>query len=441
MSLSARAAQSEKASHELLIWKVLLDLWDPDTNPSGIVSLGIAENTLMHDALSKHIHENLTLSNHAFTYGDGASGSNHLKKAMSRFLNKHLNPLTPIVPAHISVTNGCSSVVEHLSWAFANPGEGFLLGQPYYGTFIEDLTARTGAKVVTVPFHGVDPLSENAVAKYEEALKAAEAKGTKVAGLVLCNPHNPLGRCYAKDVIIGLLKLCEKYKIHLISDEIYALSVWDNTVDTSVPLEPFTSCLSIDYTGIVDPTRVHVIWGMSKDFGANGIRVGALISQANRSLHAALIPVNLYSSASSIADHATANILEDDAWVETYIAENRRRLSQQYISVTSWAKENNIAYRHGVNAAFFLWVDLGSVFKSLHPNVETSDLNKTIATALLKHKIFLASGTAFGSEDPGWFRIVFSHPEDYLKEGLKRVITALQCEDALNLRALEVELS
>ncbi|KAH6603135.1 1-aminocyclopropane-2-carboxylate synthase 2 [Trichoderma cornu-damae] len=425
MSLSARAERSEKASQELILWKVLQDLWDPDTNPSGIVSLGIAENRLMHDALSKHIHEHLALSNHALTYGDGASGSNHLKKSMSRFLNKHLHPITPIEPAHISVTNGCSSVIEHLSWAFANPGEAFLLGQPYYGTFIEDLTARMGANVVPVPFHGIDPLSENAVAKYEEALVEAEAKGTKVAGLVLCNPHNPLGRCYCRNTIIGLLRLCQKHQIHFVSDEIYALSVWENTVDTDVALEPFTSCLSIDLAGVIEPSRVHVIWGMSKDFGANGIRVGALISQANQSLHAALIPVNLYSSASSISDHATANILDDDDWVESYVAENKRRLAQQYKSVVSWAKENGITYRPGVNAAFFLWVDLGGIYRSLHPNVTTGDLNKTIATALLERKVFLASGTAFGSEEPGWFRIVFSHPDDYLRLGLKRVLTAI----------------
>jgi aspartate/methionine/tyrosine aminotransferase len=425
MSLSARAEQSEQASQGLLVWQVLQDLWNPDTNPFGILSLGIAENRLMHDTLSEHIHANLALSNHAFTYGDGASGFNHLRKSMSRFLNKHFTPAVPIDPAHISITNGCSAAIEHLSWAFANPGEGYLLGQPYYGTFIEDISARTGAKVVPVPFHGIDPLSKNSVAKYEEALIRAEEGGMRVAGLVLCNPHNPLGRCYSRDTIIELLRLCEKYRVHFISDEIYALSVWENTIDIDVPLEPFTSCLSIDPAGIIEPSRVHVIWGMSKDFGANGIRVGAIISQANQSLHAALIPVSLYSSASSISQHVAANILDDDAWVESYIAENNRRLARQYESVVLWAKAKGIAYRPGVNAAFFLWVDLGSFYKSLHPDFATGDLNREISTALLKHKVFLASGTAFGSEESGWFRIVFSHPEDYLREGLKRVLTAL----------------
>ncbi|KAK5996201.1 1-aminocyclopropane-1-carboxylate synthase-like protein 1 [Cladobotryum mycophilum] len=426
MSLSIRAQAAEKISPDLLIWKVVLDLWDPESNPSGILSLGVAENTLMHAPLAKHIRDHLDLPHPSFTYGDGPGGSRRLKNAMSRFLNKHFKPVKSIEPAHISVTNGCSSAIEHLSWAFANPGEGFLLGQPYYGTFPADVSERPGAKVVPVPFHDVDPFGNEAVAKYEEALQRAEAEGTKIAGLILCNPHNPLGRCYPREVIIQLMQLCQKHEINFISDEIYGLSVWENTIDTHPLPVPFDSCLSIDTAGIIDPSRVHVIWGMSKDFGANGIRLGAIISQANPSLHVALVPIYLYSSPSSISDHATANILEDDAWVESYIAENQRLLAKHYGLVVAWANEHGITYRPGVNAAFFLWVDLGSIYKAQHPNIASTEVNKAIAESLLGHKIFLASGENFGSEEPGWFRIVFSHPEDYLQEGLRRVLTAIQ---------------
>jgi len=41
---------------------------------------------------------------------------------------------------------------------------------------------------------GVDPLSVAAVDKYEAALLKAEAQGTRVRALLVCNPHNPLGR-------------------------------------------------------------------------------------------------------------------------------------------------------------------------------------------------------------------------------------------------------
>ena len=58
------------------------------------------------------------------------------------------------------------------------------------------------------------------------------------------------------------MKLCQRHKIHLISDEIYALSVWQNP---EVPdAATFKSVLSIDTTGVIDPRLVHVLWGMSK---------------------------------------------------------------------------------------------------------------------------------------------------------------------------------
>ena len=425
MALSQRAQKAEEASRGLLIWEIIPNLWDPKTNPSGYVSLGVAENSLMHDTLAKHIHENLALSNPAFTYGDGTMGSKRLKAAVAKFLTKHLKPVKPIESAHIGMTNGCSAAIEHLSWAFADPGDGFLLGQPYYGTFIPDLSTRFNAKVLPVPFCDVDPLGEDAVKSYENVLLAAQKSGQKVAALIISHPHNPLGRCYPRGVLIELMRLCEKYKIHFISDEIYALSVWSNTIDTFPAPVEFESALSIDPTGIIDPSRVHVIWGMSKDFGANGIRIGAIISQANPTLHSAIVPVGLYSSASSISGHVTANLLEDTAWVEAYMAENQSKLSKQYERVVAWAKNSGITYSPGVNAAFFLWVDLGEAYRKKHPVPEGEDIGKVVSQALLAQKVFLASGKDFGSEKHGWFRIVFSHDNFLLDEGLKRISLAL----------------
>lgn len=425
MSLSDRAHNAEQATKGLLIWEVIPNLWDPKTNPDGIVSLGVAENTLMHDALSKHIHSNLALANPAFTYGDGTTGTKRIKAVVSRFLTRNLKPVRPIEPAHLTMTNGCSAAIEHLSWALANPGDGFLLGQPYYGTFVPDLTCRFGAKLLPVPFHDVDPLGEDAVEKYEKVLLESQAKGQRVAGLIISHPHNPLGRCYPRSVLTRLMALCEKHKMHFVSDEIYALSVFENKIDKHPVPVPFESALAIDPTGIIDPSRVHVLWGMSKDFGANGIRVGTIVSQSNPSLHAAMVAVGLYSSMSSISDHITSNVLEDDAWVEWYMAENQKRLSKQYKKAVAWANKNGITYAPGANAAFFLWVDLGNAYRTKHKLPENEDITKAVSDALLAKKIFLASGTDFGAEKPGWFRIVFSHNDDYLDEGLRRVTAAL----------------
>ncbi|KAK2728232.1 hypothetical protein CKAH01_11226 [Colletotrichum kahawae] len=406
MSLSARAESAETASNGLHIWK---------------------ENTLMSRELSEHLHQKFKLPCHSFTYGDGMTGSKRIKAALATFLNHHLHPLRPLEPGHFTITNGCSSAVEHLAWAVANPGDTFLLGRPYYNTFVPDLNLRTGCKVIPVAFDNTDPMGPEAVGYYSRALESAAAEGQRVAGLIISNPHNPLGRCYSRASLLSLMRFCSENDMHFISDEVYALSVWENKADQGLQPVPFESCLSLNTNGVLAPDRIHTIWGMSKDFGANGLRIGAVISQSNLSLHKALVGVALYSSPSSASDHIAANILEDEKWSNSFILENRTRLASRYQLMVRWANSHGIPYAPGTNAAFFLWADLGSVWKKHNSGTVTDEeLDDFLIELFLKHKVYVSSGKDFGSERAGWFRIVFSQDEVQLLTGLERVATALK---------------
>ena len=73
---------------------------------------------------------------------------------------------------------------------------------------------------------------------------------------------NHTGRCYSEDVLKAYMRLCGKLDLHLISDEIYGLSVFENPgMQNSVP---FTSILSLNAEGLMDPKKVHMQWGLSK---------------------------------------------------------------------------------------------------------------------------------------------------------------------------------
>lgn len=455
MALSQRGREWASMASDLLIWQVLKDLWDPNDNPNGFVSLGVAENALMHSEMTKYINANVKLPPLGLTYGDGGSGSRKLQATMARFLTRKLKPVTTIEASHMCITNGVSSGIEHLSGILADKGDVFLLGQPYYGAFIHDIELRPEVKAMQVAFGDVDPLSLAAVSAYEEAVRTCKERGQRVAGLMLCNPHNPLGRCYPRDYIIELMKLCQKHQIHLISDEIYALSVFRKTDQADNSVIPFTSLASIPTQGLINPALTHILYGLSKDFGANGLRLGFIVSQHNPELHKALVPVSIYSYTSSLADDIAVTLLSDDEFVDWYIAENCRRLKKNYELVAAWADRHQIEYKKGVNAAFFLWVNLGQIYsraakegaiqsestdrieaqlkktqiqQKSSPEVLPSgekwaedDMNVLVNYALISNKIFLASGAAFGSEQPGWFRIVFSQSEQNLREGLRRI--------------------
>ena len=165
-----------------------------------------------------------------------------------------------------------------------DPGDGILLGQPIYGAFNGDLQVPSNCQLIYTPFHGDDPFSVQAVDRYEQIFLQAREKGVSIKALLICNPHNPLGRCYPRETLEALMRLCQMYQIHLISDEVYALSVYGE--DSS---GGFVSILSIDPAPLgVDPALIHVLYGMSKDFAAAGLRLGCLISQNEKFLQAAL---------------------------------------------------------------------------------------------------------------------------------------------------------
>jgi aspartate/methionine/tyrosine aminotransferase len=120
---------------------------------------------------------------------------------------------------------------------------------------------------VTVPDLG-ESLSSSLIPALESAF---EKSPCPIKALVLANPHNPLGRCYSRDVLEMCLRFCNARRLHLISDEVFALSTFHSP---DLPLPVFTSILSVDSAALgCDPSRVHAVWSTSKDFGSSGIKI------------------------------------------------------------------------------------------------------------------------------------------------------------------------
>lgn len=72
------------------------------------------------------------------------------------------------------------------------------------------------------------------------------------------------------------MEFCQERGLHLISDEILALSSLNGAPDDC---PPFVSALSLTEPLVregavkIDPSRVHVVWSASKLFGSSGFRV------------------------------------------------------------------------------------------------------------------------------------------------------------------------
>ncbi|KAI9835737.1 MAG: hypothetical protein M1819_001915 [Sarea resinae] len=404
---------------------ILDDPYDPDKNPKGFVNIGTAENALKFPA-------QLELDAFNFSYGEGPWGCERLRKAMAKHMTKYFHPLKPITSDDLLFANGVTSLCEMLGYGIADPGDAILLSRPIYQAFQMDFGTKAKVQSIFTDFDGVDQFSPKAAEKYEEAFLKAKANGVSIRALLICNPHNPLGQCYPRESLIAFMELCNKYQIHLLVDEIYALSVFD--VPSDPHAVPFTSALAIDYTKHIDPSYMHVLYGMSKDNACGGLRLGCIYMQ-NTELMRAMSAMSNFHWSGNTSERIAIRMLEDEKWMSWFLDTSKERLAAKNKLVRRMLDAEGINYHRGSNAGFFIWVDLRPFLPKTvdeQGNADGWKAEATLVQSFMKAKIFLTPGAMLSAEEPGWFRLIFSQNDRVIKEGFKRLIDTIKGDGALD---------
>ncbi|PYI02047.1 acc synthase [Aspergillus sclerotiicarbonarius CBS 121057] len=390
----------------------------------GVVSFSNAENFLMHDVMLQYIRGQamVHIDDASLTYHEGPFGSSRLRTAMAGLINTRFHPAIPIEASHILFANGVTSLNTMCALSLTDPDEGILLGQPIYGSFAGDLRTQSGCRLIYTPFHGDDQFSPTAVARYEEAFLHAQDSGIKVKALLICNPHNPLGRCYPRETLEALLRFCQQHQLHLISDEVYALSVYGDGGEEP-PHSRFCSVLAIDLFQLgVDPALVHVLYGVSKDFAMAGLRLGCLITRNDNLLQSAL-SLSRFHWPSHLSCSIVTTILEDRDFIQEFLRESHRRMRTHRQLATQQLEDGGIPYATGCTAGFFLWIDLS---KCLDATIVASRggwvAELDVSRRLREIGVEMSSGYAYHNEVPGWYRVIFTVDAASLKEGLSRIV-------------------
>lgn len=110
--------------------------------------------------------------------------------------------------------------------AFTNEGDAVLIQPPVYHPFKRAID-RNHRKLVENPL-----VLENG--HYRMDLTDLEKKITEndVKLMILCNPHNPVGRVWTRQELQAVSEICLKYGVFVISDEIHGDFVWPGHVQT-----------------------------------------------------------------------------------------------------------------------------------------------------------------------------------------------------------------
>lgn len=114
----------------------------------------------------------------------------------------------------IKFTPGVVPALNFILRAFTKPGDQVIIQTPVYHPFARSIK-NTGCTVVKNPLK-----YENLTYKMDlEDLEKKITNRTKI--LILCNPHNPVGRVWSKEELTALGEICLKHGILVVSDEIH----------------------------------------------------------------------------------------------------------------------------------------------------------------------------------------------------------------------------
>ena len=274
-------------------------------------------------------------------------------------------------------------------------GDEILIQSPVYHVFyyvIED----NGRKVLENEL-----IYENG--EYKIDFDDLDEKLSKVDLMILCNPHNPVGRIWTREELDRIQDLCKKHDVIVISDEIHC-----DLTDPGIRYNPFEAA-----------DNVIRCLSPSKSFNIAGFQ-SSIVHTTNDDLLEKIKTQMHIDNSDSCNVFATAAVIaaydESEEWLEELkeVLYENKKIVKNYLT-----QELPIVNLVECNATYLLWLDCSAL------NVPS----KVLSGFLRENQgLFLSAGIDFGQNGDRFLRMNIACPQELLKEGLGKLkagITAL----------------
>lgn len=288
------------------------------------------------------------------------------------------------------VMHGISLAIEY----FSRAADLVVIPTPVYSPFFEvvELTGRPQVRVPMVFDDGRWTLDL-------ESIDAALSVGART--VLLCNPHNPLGRVYTREELTALADVVHRHSARVVSDEIHAPLVFEGR--------------HVPYASLDARTQAHTITvtSASKAWNLPGLKCAQAITSNSRDT-ATWRRIPLWATVGVATMGIEGNFAayrDGGEWLEQV----RGKLDAQRTLVAE-AVAGMPGVRHVRNEGTYLaWLDCTELGLPLEP-----------ADWFLRHaKIALSPGLPFHPPGPGYARLNFATTRPILEEALERMAKAL----------------
>lgn len=290
---------------------------------------------------------------------------------------------TGVVPALSSIVRKMTTV-----------GENVLIQSPVYNIFYNSIINN-----------GRNVLSSDLIydgKEYHIDFEDLEAKLSlsQTTLMILCNPHNPIGKIWDKAILKKIGELCKKHHVLVVSDEIHC--------DIVVPTKHYLPFASVSEDNAMNSITCIA---PTKAFNLAGLQCACIIVP-NQNIRAKVnrgINTDEIAEANSFAQTAAiAAFNQCEYWIDAlceYI-DNNRQVVKKYLD-----KNLSQLYLVPSNATYLLWIDCSNVCD-----------NSSELVAFIKNTtgLILCDGNEYGDNGKHFIRMNIACPQERVIDGLQR---------------------
>ena len=292
-------------------------------------------------------------------------------------------------------SNGVVAAISSIVRKLTTPAENVLIQAPVYNIFYNSII-NNGRNVLSsdLVYDGTEYSID-----FEDLERKLALPQTSL--MILCNPHNPVGRIWSKEELAKIGALCNKYGVTVLSDEIHC--------DITAPgtnYVPFASvneeCRSISVTAVAS----------SKTFNIAGLQSACVFAENPTIRHKVWRGINTDEVGEPNAFSMAANIAaftDCDDWVNEmleYVFENKR-IACDFIN--SEIKGMRASFS---NATYLLWIDISGVAE------DSVDFCEKLRA---KTGLYLSDGREYGDCGKSFVRMNLATQRERVIDGLKRL--------------------
>jgi len=295
----------------------------------------------------------------------------------------------------IIYTSGVVPALSAIIKALTEPGDRVLVQTPVYNCFFSSIR-NNGCELVSSPL--VRDGNTYRMDFDDLERKAADPR-TKL--LLLCNPHNPVGRVWTREELLRVGDICLRNGVRVISDEIHC--------ELTLPGHEY-----IPFASLSEAFQANAIACLSpsKAFNIAGLQIANIVSsdeEVRRRIDRA-ININEVCDVNPFGVEALVAAYNCGAdWLDAlnaYLYENYRCLCDYFAEHLPQLPVTKL------EGTYLVWVDCRAL------RLSSAELAERL---LERQKLWLNEGSMYGAEGEGLLRINIACPRSRLLEALGRL--------------------